>query len=87
MKPILGITMGDAAGIGPEIIVKALAEQGIYDVARPVVFGDKKIMERAIGIIGADLSCKSVQTVSLAGNAYGTIDIVDLDNLPLDLPF
>jgi 4-hydroxythreonine-4-phosphate dehydrogenase len=87
MKPILGITMGDAAGIGPEIIVKALAEKGIYDIASPVVFGDKKIMERAIGIIGADLKCQSVQEPSLAGKNYGTIDIIDLDNLPFDLPF
>ena len=87
MKPILGITIGDAAGIGPEIIVKALADQKLYDIARPVVFGDKKIMERAVKIIGADLKCQSVQAPSLAGNAFGTIDIVDLDNLPSNLPF
>ncbi len=87
MKPILGITMGDAAGIGPEIIVKALASKEIYEIARPVVFGDKKIMERAIGIVGEDLKCQIVQDPSLAGKTYGTIDVVDLDNLPLDLPF
>jgi len=87
MKPILGITMGDAAGIGPEIIVKALAEKNIYEIARPVVFGDKKIMERAIEIIGADLKCQAVQDPSQAGKNHGTIDIIDLDNLPLDLPF
>jgi len=87
MKPILGITMGDAAGIGPEIIVKALRKKEIYDIARPVVFGDKKIMERAIKIIGADLTCKAIQDPSLGGNDYGTIDVIDLDNLPLDLPF
>lgn len=87
MKPILGITMGDAAGIGPEIIVKALASKKIYEIARPVVFGDKKIMERAIEIVGEGLTCQTVQDPSLAGKTYGTIDIVDLDNLPLDLPF
>jgi 4-hydroxythreonine-4-phosphate dehydrogenase len=87
MKPILGITMGDAAGIGPEIIVKALAAKEIYEIARPVVFGDKKIMERAIRIVGGDLKCQTVQDPSLAGKTYGTIDVVDLDNLPLDLPF
>jgi 4-hydroxythreonine-4-phosphate dehydrogenase len=87
MKPILGITMGDAAGIGPEIIVKALAAKEIYEIARPVVFGDKKIMERAIGIVGEDLKCQTVQDPSLAGKTYGVIDVVDLDNLPSDLPF
>ncbi len=40
MKPILGITMGDAAGIGPEVIIKALANQRIYELAHPVVIGD-----------------------------------------------
>lgn len=87
MKPILGITMGDAAGIGAEIIVKALVDKDIYDIARPVVFGDKKIIDRAIKIIGADLTCKAIQDPSLGGKNYGTIDVIDLDNLPADLPF
>lgn len=87
MKPILGITMGDAAGIGPEIIVKALVDKELYKIARPVVFGDKKIMERAIKIVGADLKCQAVSAPNLAGNDFGRIDIVDLDNLPVDLPF
>ena len=37
-KPVLGITMGDAAGVGPEIIAKALADPQIYEVARPVIW-------------------------------------------------
>ena len=37
-RPILGITMGDAAGVGPEIIVKALKKEDIYKIARPIVF-------------------------------------------------
>jgi 4-hydroxythreonine-4-phosphate dehydrogenase len=87
VKPILGITMGDAAGIGPEIIVKALADKEIYEIARPVVFGDKKIIERAIGIIGADVACRSIEEPSRGGQEYGTIDVIDLNNLPADLPF
>ena len=39
-KPILGITMGDPAGVGPEIAVKALAEPDVYDICRPLVVGD-----------------------------------------------
>lgn len=87
MKPILGITMGDAAGIGPEIIVKALADKALYDLARPVVFGDRKIMERAVAIVGADLKCRTIAEPAAGGQEYGFIDIVDLDNLPADLPF
>lgn len=79
--------MGDAAGIGPEIIVKALADKELYNVARPVVFGDKKIMERAVGIVGASLTCRAISEPAQGGNEYGVIDIIDLDNLPADLPF
>ena len=53
-KPILGITMGDPASIGPEITVKALALKNIFDAARCVVVGDKKIMENAIKITGTN---------------------------------
>ena len=84
MKPVLGITMGDAAGIGPEIIVKALAEKTLYDIARPVVFGDKKIMERAVKVIGAKLVCRSIEKPSMGGQDFGTIDVIDLNNLPTD---
>lgn len=87
MKPILGITIGDATGCGPEIIVKALCDRGIYDIARPVVIGDKKIMERAVKIIGADLKCRVVDEPEEGGNDFGVIDILDMDNLPSDLPF
>ncbi len=86
-KPILGITLGDATGCGPEIIVKALLDKAIYEVARPVVIGDKKIMERAVKIVGADLICRTVTEPEDGGNDFGVIDIIDLDNLPADLPF
>lgn len=87
MKPILGITMGDATGCGPEIIAKALQDREIYEGSRPVVIGDKKIMERAVHIIGADLRCRIVTEPEQGGNDFGYIDIVDLNNLPVDLPF
>lgn len=87
MKPVLGITMGDAAGVGPEVIVKALMDKKIYQQACPIVFGDKKIMQRAVKIIGADLKCRSIKSINEGGTEYGIIDIVDLDNLPEDLPF
>lgn len=87
MKPVLGITMGDAAGVGPEVIVKALMDKKIYQQACPIVFGDKKIMQRAVKIIGADLKCRSIKSINEGGTEYGIIDIVDLDNLPENLPF
>lgn len=86
-KPILGITMGDAAGIGPEVIAKALAKPEIYEMARPVVFGDSKMIQRAIAIVGGNLTCHAIQNPAEGTYTCGTIDVVDLDNLPADLPF
>ena len=65
LRPILGITMGDAAGVGPEVIVKALADAEMYRIARPLVYGDAKIMERAVHIGGAAMRCHGVETTSL----------------------
>lgn len=87
MKPVLGITMGDATGVGPEIIVKSLTDRKVYDVCRPVVIGDRKIMDRAGRIVGAEMRCRAVNSPAEAGTDYGIIDVIDLDNLPADLPF
>ena len=87
MRPIIGITMGDATGAGPEIIVKALADKGVYDVCRPLVIGDRGIMERAAGIVKLPLTFRSVEKVADARYEYGNVDVLDLKNLPIDLPF
>jgi 4-hydroxy-L-threonine phosphate dehydrogenase PdxA len=47
-RPLLAITMGDPAGIGPEIIVKALADRELYDISRPVVLGDCGVISSAL---------------------------------------
>ena len=39
-KPVIGITMGDPASIGPEITLKALSDRIVYEVCRPLVIGD-----------------------------------------------
>lgn len=87
MKPILGITMGDAAGIGPEVIIKALTDQRIYDLAHPVVIGDRKIMQRALPIVYSELKLRTLNNLDNFVAEYGIIDILDLNNLPEDLPF
>lgn len=87
MKPVIGITLGDAAGVGPEIIAKALAEQEVYDICRPVVIGDLGIMKRALAIVGQDLTCRAIDDVLTGGQEFGQIDVIDLRNLPADLPF
>ncbi|WP_044469628.1 4-hydroxythreonine-4-phosphate dehydrogenase PdxA [Mannheimia massilioguelmaensis] len=87
MKPILGITMGDAAGIGPEVIIKALEDKRIYDLAHPVVVGDFKIMQRALPIVKSNLKLRKVEDLDNYQSEFGYIDVIDLDNLPAELPF
>jgi 4-hydroxythreonine-4-phosphate dehydrogenase len=77
--------MGDAAGIGPEIIMKALNDPAIYGICKPFVIGDAKILERANGMAKTNLQVRSVQTVSEAYFQHGTVDCLDLDLLPEDL--
>ena len=67
--PIVGISMGDPAGNGPEITVKALADASLYDRCRPIVVGDAKMIEQAKGFVGhpeiAVNPVKSVAALSL----------------------
>ena len=74
-RPILGITMGDPASIGPEISVKALANAELYEKCRPIVIGDAKVMENAVKIVGMEGKVKthSEKNVEDALNEAGTI--------------
>lgn len=60
MKPTVGVTMGDPAGVGPEVVAKALSLKEIYDVCRPVVIGDARVIERATKIAGVTACVKPV---------------------------
>ena len=79
--------MGDAAGIGPEIIIKALTDTSVYDACNPIVIGDAKILERAKSIVGAETAVRSVSAPDGAEYRPGTIDCLDLDLLPAGLKF
>jgi len=88
-RPIIGITMGDPASIGPEITVKALGRPDIYDKCRPVVIGDASMMEKAKGITGrSDIVIHPVSDIRECLFQPGTIDVydmklVDADTLPI----
>jgi 4-hydroxythreonine-4-phosphate dehydrogenase len=82
--PIIGISMGDPAGIGPEICAKTLALKEIYDICRPIVVGDAGVMTNAVRFCGLKLEVAGRQAVSDARFALGSVDVFDLKNLPLD---
>jgi len=80
-RPIVAITMGDAAGIGPEIIIKALSHGSIYDCCRPLVVGDISVMERARAMLGLSLEFRAVAEPAEACFVLPTLDVLDLHNV------
>ena len=79
-KPIIGITMGDPAGNGPEITIKALSHFDIYDRCKPIVVGDVKIMEQATRFTNLEhIKIHKCDKVSDALFTPGTIDVLHLD--------
>ena len=77
-KPILAITMGDPAGIGPEIAAKAFADFTIYDRCRPLLIGNVELMMKALNVSKTDLKINSVSTVAQALFQPGTMDVFDI---------
>jgi 4-hydroxythreonine-4-phosphate dehydrogenase len=86
-QPIIAITMGDAAGIGPEIIMRALAHADLYRRCRPFVVGDAGRLRLAGGTVGSTLSVLAVADPEAAHFRPGTVDCLDLGLIPADLPW
>lgn len=86
-RPIVAITMGDAAGVGPEIIVKVLADPNVYEWSRPLVIGDATRLRRAMALTNVELGINVVDDPESGRYELGTVDCVDLGLIPADLPF
>lgn len=84
-RPILGITMGDPAGCGPEIAVKALSDKILYSRCRPLIVGDVRVMEDALRIAKhPEFKLHQVSSPSEGLYEYGTIDILHMDLVNMD---
>src|SRR4051794_25360145 len=81
--PIVGITMGDAAGVGPEIIAMALARDEVRAKTRAVVIGDASVMADAARIVGTDLPVEAIGSVDPGRLDNRAIWVLDLANRPL----
>lgn len=87
-RPILALTMGDPVGIGPEIIVKTLADAQIYQVCRPLVLGDFPALERARLELSPGLGIHLAERPGLGRYKAGTMDLMPLSELkPKDLEY
>ncbi|GCF95085.1 4-hydroxythreonine-4-phosphate dehydrogenase [Enterococcus florum] len=88
MKKIIGITMGDPAGIGPEISIKAFNKPALYERSRPVLVGDKSVLTYYLDQHPElDLDIHVVEKPSEGKFTFGTIDLIDLGVVQLaELP-
>jgi 4-phospho-D-threonate 3-dehydrogenase / 4-phospho-D-erythronate 3-dehydrogenase len=77
------VTMGDAAGVGPEIIARAAAEPAVRAASRPVVIGAASPMREALALVGSPLSLHAVQRVGDCRWADGTVELLDLGNVDM----
>lgn len=80
-RPAIAITMGDPCGIGPEVVVKALADPRVYASCRPVVVGNTYAMQRAVKLTGLPLRINETDDPTTAGEDPEVVDVVDIHNL------
>ena len=77
-RPIIGVPMGDPAGVGAEIAVKSAARQDVNDFAKVLIFGDKSVIEQAIRVSGLELKINVVDKPSDGQYERGVLNLVDL---------
>src|SRR3954451_1925341 len=80
-RPTLALTLGDPAGIGPEIMAKALAEGSSYDHLVPAVVGDHGVLAQVVEGCGLDLELRRIEHPREARGERGVVDLIDLDNI------
>ena len=79
--------MGDAAGVGPEVVMKALAHREVYAQCRPLVIGDAVQLERAGRLTAVDLSVFKIVKPEEGKFKNGMVDCIDLDLVPDGTPY
>src|SRR5262245_40045078 len=80
-RPTLALTLGDPAGIGPEIMAKALAEGSAYDLMKPVAVGSRGVLEQVIEGVGLELEVRTIDSPHDARGERGTVDLIEAGTL------
>ncbi len=85
MKPIIGITMGDPSGNGPEISIKALSDPQIYERCNPLIIGDAACLEEAVGAVGAEgkIRIHPVENPADAEFRHGCVDVLEMGQVDM----
>src|SRR5690606_38445619 len=82
-KPIIGITMGDPASIGPEIALKALLDTRVQDICRPVLVGDAAVFQQIASLLQIPIRIRSIEQVTEAEFISGEANVLDLQHTDL----
>lgn len=83
-KPLIAVPMGDPAGVGPEIVAKAIASKEVTDIADCVIIGDQQVMENAIRIVGENLKIHTITDPAEGDYQPGILNLIDLHNVDMD---
>jgi 4-hydroxythreonine-4-phosphate dehydrogenase len=80
-RPLIGISVGDPAGVGPEVTVKALSLPETYEISRPLAVGEAEMMGEIIRCSRLNLKVHTVSSPTEGRYRWGTIDLIDLKNV------
>jgi 4-hydroxythreonine-4-phosphate dehydrogenase len=80
-RPVVGIPMGDPAGIGPEIILKALKNEKLYSLCKPLVVGNIGVLKQIDKVVGSKLLFNIIDEPGHGKYTHGAVDIISLNNL------
>ena len=83
-KPLIAVTLGDPAGIGPEITARTVADKALFEEANCIVIGDAGIVQKAIEVTGVDLKVNCVEDPADGDYSEGILNMIDLGNVDLD---
>lgn len=83
-RPLIGVTIGDPAGVGPEIVVRALGRRPLHEEVRMVVVGSGAVMRKALAVTGVDLTIHPIASPTEGSFVPSTLDLLDLANIDMD---
>lgn len=80
-RPLIGITMGDPAGIGPETLVSAFSEPSLFEICRPIVIGDTTVMQAAVHLKQSEIWLQETKSPDKGIYSFGCMDILPMSRL------
>ena len=83
-KPIIGVTLGDPAGIGPEISIKTFLDDSVFEACRPLLIGDLSILRKISGQLGIQVDFRVVDSPREVVGKKGLVELIDLGNINLE---